>query len=248
MANKSGWLSSVGLLASRLAGLGNDVHRALAGEFPEAEIDRIRDQLETEFVDISQKLATAKQDAARELDDVTRLKAQIAQEKVAANLAMKEGNEKAATKLITNCESMMAQLDVEQAEYDTAAEVVSEIEKAFTSISEQRNGFEAKAKKALQDRTLAQAKLTVAEQREGRISEARKVGGNVVDTGVAFDALSRSTAKVQAKAEAAKLRAGAGPEAADSDVEKFRKEAAGVVPSASLADRLAALNDEKKAA
>ena len=44
MSNKSGWLNSVGLIASRVAGLGNDVHRALAGEFPEAEIDRIRAQ------------------------------------------------------------------------------------------------------------------------------------------------------------------------------------------------------------
>jgi hypothetical protein len=252
MATNNGWLNSISLLASAVKNLGTSVHQALAGELPEAEIERIEGELDREFGKISTELARARADAARERNDVVQLKARIASDMGAAVLAEKANDEAALNELVSGLETMNAQLLVEQEESRLADETVGEIEKIFNSIKLQKQGFAAKAKQALQQKKLAEKRVDVAQMQEDRAKRVSTLASGAVDTSTAFGALDKVTAELNIKAEAARLRTEGQTGTMAASADKYRQQAAGVQPASSLSERLAALkgntgNDQKAA-
>ena len=223
MSNASGWGLTARLISKHFGVLGERVSEAIANFDPETATEADRDRLADTLRETAQLLASARAAFDKENNDVTSLRALIANdekatEKLAERLAAGSISEATVTLFCDELEANKARLPQEIQEESDARAYMDELQKIIDALSRQLAEFDAQAKKAMQALAAAKAQKDLQEMRMERQSQLAGLSG-MKGNSTALGALTRRAQAVSNEAAGLRIVADIGQKPLDQAAE-----------------------------
>jgi len=249
----SGWKLTTALIGKHFNVLGDTIAQAIASYDPETATEVDRDNLRAKLREIAQKKAQAqiKYDAAQKA--ATDLATLIETDTKAAPVLIAkfdkgDVDEATLTEFTNNLEAQKAALPGKQQDAADAKQLLDTLQEIFTTVEQNLNEFDSRAKQAQRDIEQARAEKDRQDLRIANQAELSRLQAGAGGSSTALNALNKQAEKLRVEAAATKDLADVGQKPIDRAhaVDEARRIANGTAPAAneSPAERLRRLTGQ----